>query len=108
MSIKRKKRWEQYLETARNSRLHSVYGITVAEYQKMHIEQQGLCDICRQPESRMFNGHPRKLVVDHCHLTGEVRKLLCRSCNSALGFFKDNIETMKRAIEYVENARTRS
>ena len=44
----------------------------------------------------------RKLVSDHCHSTGLCRELLCRSCNVALGHFRDDPALMRRAADYVE------
>ena len=44
------------------------------------------------------------LSVDHCHVTGNVRGLLCRACNLALGQFEDNIKTLNKAIKYLEQA----
>jgi hypothetical protein len=41
------------------------------------------------------------LSVDHCHKTGKVRALLCIPCNTGIGSFHDNIETMKAAITYL-------
>ena len=45
------------------------------------------------------------LVVDHCHETGKVRGLLCQDCNITLGNAKDNIETLKNMITYLEDSR---
>lgn len=44
----------------------------------------------------------QKLYIDHCHKTNQVRGLLCFSCNSALGHFKDNVESLKKAIKYLK------
>lgn len=44
----------------------------------------------------------RRLAVDHDRLTGKVRGLLCSSCNTGIGKFKDNIQIMYNAIEYIK------
>lgn len=74
-------------------RLKYKYGITLEDYNKMYIEQQGLCKIC----ANYFD----KLVVDHCYTTGKVRGLLCNYCNFGLGNFKDNTNLLNRAIIYL-------
>lgn len=53
------------------------YGITLDDYERMLEWQRGCCAIC---------GEEKELVVDHDHVTGEVRGLLCRGCNFQLGF----------------------
>jgi hypothetical protein len=40
--------------------------------------------------------------VDHNHETGQIRGVLCHQCNRGIGAFKDNIERMKRALNYLE------
>lgn len=60
----------------RKKLLKRKYGITLEEYNRMYAEQAGKCFICH---------NKKKLVVDHCHKTGEVRKLLCHECNTILG-----------------------
>jgi hypothetical protein len=44
----------------------------------------------------------KRIVVDHNHLTGKVRGLLHNQCNVLLGFAEDNINKLKKAIEYLE------
>lgn len=44
----------------------------------------------------------RILGVDHCHITGKVRGLLCMKCNSAIGFFNDDINLLQLAIKYLK------
>jgi hypothetical protein len=81
------------------SRLKKRYGLTLAQYNDMLASQGGVCAICRrQCESG------RNLAVDHDHRTGEVRGLLCRLCNQAIGQFRDNPITIWRALEYVARA----
>lgn len=62
-----------------------------------------VCDICHRPETQMRAGVVRKLNKDHDHITGEWRGLLCSRCNKAIGLFSDNVELLKRAIEYLED-----
>jgi hypothetical protein len=72
-----------------------MYGITYDTYQTMFAEQGGKCAICGKQTNR--------LLVDHCHTTGKIRGLLCPACNSGLGMFKDNIESLSTAIIYLKN-----
>jgi hypothetical protein len=70
------------------------YNITVEQYDAMLQQQLGLCKICNQ--------QPKKICVDHCHETGIVRGLLCGTCNTAIGLFKENINTLQSAIKYLQ------
>jgi len=54
------------------------------------------CQICGSNEN--------KLVLDHCHDSKRFRGWICNYCNVALGQVKDNIDTLKKAIKYLENA----
>ena len=85
------------------SRVLKKLGISFDDYLTMLKEQNGVCKICKQPETTS-NGHSGKikdLAVDHCHTSGKVRGLLCSSCNSGLGLFKDDVSVLKSAIEYL-------
>lgn len=86
----------------KNAYLMKNYGITIEVYEAMFEAQNGLCAICKQMETAVRNdGSPQVLSVDHCHTTNEVRALLCKHCNIALGEFKDNITYLKSAIQYL-------
>ena len=52
------------------------------------------------------NKYARKSVwrLDHCHITEKVRGFLCNPCNTALGNFKDSIDVLKRAIQFMERS----
>jgi len=71
------------------------YGLTPERYEVMRQEQNGKCAICGTPEQ----GHP--LCVDHCHASGRIRGLLCKHCNSGLGYFHDDREAIRNAIQYL-------
>jgi Recombination endonuclease VII len=81
---------------ARASRLQRVYGISLAGYEALFARQGGACAICKR------SGLP--LCVDHCHVTGWVRGLLCRSCNTALGFLRDDPRVVTAAGAYLRAA----
>lgn len=82
----------------RNKRLMSLYGITLEQYEQMLTAQNGVCAIC----GRIPTG--RSLHVDHNHKTGEVRGLLCHSCNFAIGKrgFNDSSDKCLKAGEYLK------
>lgn len=81
----------------RNQRLKAEYGITLDRYNEMFAEQNGNCAIC----SRNSKEFPKGLVVDHCHVTGKVRALLCGLCNQLLGQAKENVITLGAAVLYL-------
>ena len=75
------------------------YNITLIEYDRLFKKQKSRCAICNTFKPRKKrNG----LVVDHEHSSGKVRGLLCFQCNIGLGNFKDDINLLKKAIEYLE------
>lgn len=76
------------------------YGITKEQYLQMVEDQEGLCAICRKP----YDWENSALYIDHCHTTGKVRGLLCRTCNKGLGYFHDDVAVLARAIEYLKKA----
>lgn len=81
----------------RNNHLKSLYGIDESVYQKLYEAQNGVCAICKQPES--IEG--RRLCVDHSHITGDVRGLLCSNCNRGIGLLKDSPELVRNAFHYL-------
>jgi hypothetical protein len=83
--------------------LKKRYGITFEEYSGLFIEQGGKCAICefQEQEHDPRTGKKKLLAVDHDHITGKIRGLLCSKCNRGIGLFYDNVERMKRAIDYI-------
>lgn len=68
-------------------------GITKEMFLEKVKQQNGVCAICHSEDD---------LVIDHNHNTNEFRGALCRNCNRALGLFGDNVNTLKNAVEYLE------
>jgi len=69
------------------------YGITVADYDRMFLEQGGKCKICGVDKPGK-NTRTKYFHVDHCHKTGRVRGLLCISCNVLLGQFENRLDAV--------------
>lgn len=77
----------------------AYYGLTHQEFLDLMERQQGLCAIC---EVVLEEGRGKdKLAVDHDHVTGVIRGLLCQQCNSGLGYFRDNPLILQAAIAYL-------
>lgn len=81
-------------------RLKRSYGLTLSEKAAMLEKQGGKCAICK---TNKFNG--RGPVVDHDHVTGRVRGILCVNCNMTLGRIKESISILKNAIDYLTPSR---
>ena len=75
--------------------LFDAYGISPEQYADLMRGHEGACAICLKQVS---------LMVDHDHETGQVRGLLCRKCNLALGYLEDNMERINRAFTYLERS----
>jgi len=86
---------------AKDYKLRSRYGITLAEYDDMLQRQQGKCAICKRPATDF----KKALSVDHNHVTGFCRGLLCDFCNSKLlKFLRDNKKLAYGLVEYLTDA----
>jgi hypothetical protein len=78
---------------SRNYHLQRRYGITAADADAMFEAQDGLCAICRERPAEH---------IDHDHLTGQVRGMLCSCCNQGLGSFRDRADVMAAAMAYLQ------
>lgn len=79
-----------------NNRLKR-FGLSLGEYESMITDQSGRCAICFDRAA-----DPTSLHVDHCHKTGRVRGLLCHSCNTGLGHFRDSVVNLSKASAYLQ------
>lgn len=88
-----------------NNLLVRKYGITLSQFNAILEKQNHVCAICKRPERAIDprTKKPRRLSVDHCHKTGEVRGLLCTPCNQAIGQLQDNPDVLHAAVEYLKN-----
>lgn len=81
--------------------LRRRYGISLQDMRAMAEAQDHKCAICGKPEQEERGGYTRHLAVDHSHEDGTVRGLLCQSCNTGLGKFRDDPVILARAIAYL-------
>lgn len=86
----------------REQHLNDKFGISFQAYCEKVAEQGNRCAICLQQESAVRNDQIKALAVDHDHTTGQVRGLLCQTCNQMVGFSKDTPATLRAAADYLE------
>lgn len=79
---------------SRYEKLKARYGLTEKDFNILAAKQSNSCKICFTKTD--------ELVVDHCHTTNRVRGLLCDRCNVGLGCFKEDVISIRRAIDYLE------
>jgi hypothetical protein len=90
---------------ARRGLLKRKYDLTLAEFDAMLEEQGGRCAICRTDDP---GAHKRRkgargvFAVDHDHITGKRRGLLCSECNSGIGKLGDSTERLEAALQYLK------
>lgn len=77
----------------RDTHLARTYGLTDHDVDGLLAQQNGLCAICL--------GRPA-VHIDHDHVDGRIRGMLCFRCNAALGQFGDDVDTVRRAADYLE------
>jgi hypothetical protein len=103
----RLKRPEHY----RDADYRSIYGISLIEYEKLFEKQGRVCAICGKlpdnPAGAGKNERNKRLHVDHNHLTGAVRGLLCRNCNVGIGLLGEDVVVLEAAIQYIKGADVR-
>ncbi len=90
---------EALQQRSREFHYKAKYGLTLTELDEMREQQGFSCFICGVHED-----HTQRevLCVDHDHDTGQVRKLLCATCNQGLGLFKDSSSLLFKAAQYLE------
>lgn len=68
------------------------YGLSQEEFIAMLVKQGGHCALCVGPA----------VCVDHSHITGKVRGLLCFPCNLGLGYFERMVERVGAIEDYLK------
>jgi hypothetical protein len=83
-----------YGGSTRHYHLKQKYGIGAAEVERLIQHQGGVCAVCQKRPATQ---------VDHDHVTGGIRGILCIYCNAAMGAFRDDPAVIASAIEYLES-----
>lgn len=79
----------------RDKNLQQNYrGFTSNNYDALFLKQGGVCAACGKLPKRYLH-------VDHDHVTGEVRGLLCHGCNAALGHLRDSPTIIRGLLQYI-------
>lgn len=89
---------EQNRQKIHDHLLHRDYGISIDDYDRMSVIQGHKCAICGSQNPGTNRNH---FCVDHDHITGEIRALLCCKCNQGLGYFNDDLGLLEKATEYL-------
>lgn len=77
-------------------------GLTVEQYDKLLLDQGGVCKICGRPPKKL------RLSVDHNHQTGAIRGLLCWKCNTGIGWFREDVNALRKAADYLKGGESAS
>jgi hypothetical protein len=84
--------------STRKRYLEQTYGLTLREYESMFYAQGERCAVCRSDDPIRY------WTVDHDHLSGAVRGILCWHCNVGLGHFRDDIANLVAAADYLSRS----
>lgn len=95
----RKNNEKKYYETYKNTRLKREYGISLIQYNEILKNQNNSCAICESTDTGRKDS--KSFAVDHCHKTGKIRGLLCMRCNTDIGKFRDDVNLLQKAIDYL-------
>ena len=87
----------------RKNNLISRYGINLDIYYSLLEKQNHRCAICDAVENNVIGDRAKwSFAVDHDHVTGKVRGLLCNQCNRAIGMLKDDAALLRKAADYLD------
>ena len=88
----------EYRIRKKHSYIKTVYKLSEADHIELMNKHNGKCAICDNKFKSKTTTY-----IDHNHITGKVRGLLCPKCNMLLGNCNDNIEVLQSAIFYLRN-----
>jgi hypothetical protein len=96
------KRVKRDPKKTREISLYKSYNISSLDFENILASQNNKCAICGIDQNSLKDGKKKYLCVDHCHITGSIRGLLCDKCNRGIGLLGDNIDNLFNAIDYLK------
>jgi beta-galactosidase/beta-glucuronidase len=103
-AVEKTKEWKESKTKEQIADLYykRIYGISLAQFNAMLQRQNSKCALC-DCALNMTHLDASRAVVDHDHVTGNVRGILCNECNRGLGYFHDNAAALLKAANYITN-----
>lgn len=85
----------KFKEYQRKYQINWRHGISADFYNNKFKEQNGVCELCGKLNLR---GRDKFLHIDHNHITGKIRGLLCHICNTQLGRYEKTKNHCKKVL----------
>lgn len=102
-ALRRSRAWKHANPRLKKDKdLKRRFGITLKDYENIFESQKGVCVICNKPETLIRQNSKCGLAIDHCHISGKIRGLLCNNCNRILGMLKEDVFILKNMISYLK------
>ena len=98
----KKKNGEREKTNRRRCALKQAYGLSLAGYEELLKSQGGGCRICGRKD--VGSSRCEYFHVDHDHISGKIRGLLCNGCNRGLGYLQDSPELILKALNYLKES----
>ncbi len=92
---------DEYQLYIRSYRLQKKYGITIDQYHEMSKKQNDKCAICGS-DNPIYSPSSKYFSVDHNHITGKIRELLCGRCNLVIGQVYEDKTILRAMIDYID------
>lgn len=101
-ALRKAKNPERWAEINLKAFLRRRYKMTLDTYKVILAGQQNCCAVCHGDNNLNTKDEQRRLYIDHDHVTGHIRGLLCHRCNVGIGLLDDNPELLRDAAAYLE------
>lgn len=100
-----RRKLERDPQHVKRNNLWASHKLRISQWEELVARANGRCEIC---QTEFMDGVLPYLDHDHQCCAGKnscgtcIRGVLCNTCNRALGFFKDDLQTLQAAVRYLE------